>query len=54
MTNFKEGIPGSKTSLKKIHNVKTELKQKADGKRTGDKKIVLKTWEESVSNKSGG
>ena len=50
LTNFKD--PDS-NSLKKI-NMRTKLKHKTHSKRTGNKNIVLKTWEESVSNKSAG
>ena len=42
MTNFEQGISDSKV-LKKMNKMKTELKEKTDGKRTGDKKIVLKS-----------
>lgn len=35
----------SQQLLKKINNMKSRLKKKADRNRTGNKKIVLKDWE---------
>lgn len=34
--------------LKKFDNMKTRVKVKADTKKTGNKKIVLKPWEEEL------
>ncbi|XP_063931272.1 uncharacterized protein LOC135143346 [Zophobas morio] len=34
--------------LKKINNMKTELKKKSDMNRTGNEKNVLKSWEETL------
>lgn len=36
--------------LKKINNMKTEVKKKSDVKRTGNKAIHLKEWEKAMLN----
>lgn len=40
--------------LKKINNMKSRLKRKADMKRTGNRKIVLKNWERILFSIIGG
>jgi hypothetical protein len=47
LTHFGENITESKI-LKKLNNMKTELKKKTDSKVTGNKTVKLKDWEKNL------